>query len=106
MANRANRWLLKRTYSASYWRPDFETTAVVGHLSQSNATGRAFGHTKSRRLFSLLGGAERRAGIVVLPPPSTFPQVEKSKSEGLKLQDAHPKHFLFTFAEFGFCQLS
>jgi hypothetical protein len=53
--------------------PIFETTALVGHLSQSNATGRAFGHTKSRRLFSLLGGAERRAGIVVLPPRSTFP---------------------------------
>ena len=73
MANRANRWLLQRTYSARYLEARFETTAVVGHLSQSNATGRAFGHTKSRRLFSLLGGAERRAGIVVLPPRSTFP---------------------------------
>jgi hypothetical protein len=72
MANRANRWLLQRTYSARYLEPDFETTAVVGHLSQCNATGRAFGHTKSRRLFSLLGGVERRAGIVVLPPRSTF----------------------------------
>jgi hypothetical protein len=57
--------------------------------------------------LSLLGGAERRAGIVVLPPGSTFPQVEKSKSEGrLELQDAHPKDFLFTFAEFWFFQLS
>jgi hypothetical protein len=37
-----------------------------------SATGRAFGHTKSRRLFSLLGGVERQAGIVVLPPRSTF----------------------------------
>jgi hypothetical protein len=53
---------------------------VVGHLSQSNATGRAFGHTKSRRLFSLLGGAERRAGIVVLPPRSTFPQTHSPRT--------------------------
>jgi hypothetical protein len=35
------------------------------------ATGRAFGHLKSRRLFGLLGGAERRTAIVVLPPRST-----------------------------------
>ena len=74
MANRANRRLLQRTYSARYLEVRFETIAVVGYLSQSNGTGRAFGHTKSRRLFSLLGGAERRAGILVLPPRSTFPQ--------------------------------
>ena len=96
MANRANRRLLQRTYSARYLEVRFETIAVVGYLSQSNGTGRAFGHTKSRRLFSLLGGAERRAGIVVIPPHSTLPQVETSESEGrLELQDAHPKDFLF-----------
>ena len=51
----------------------FETPAVVGNLSQSSATtGRVFGNTKSRRLVSPLGVAERRAGIIVLPPRSTF----------------------------------
>jgi hypothetical protein len=94
MANRANRRLLQRTHSARYLEARFETIAVVGHLSQSNWTGRAFGHTKSRRLFSLLGGDERRAGIVVLPPRSTFPKIENSKSEArLKLQDADLKDF-------------
>ena len=94
-------------HSARYLEARFETIAVVGHLSQSDGTGRAFGHTKSRWLFSLLGSAERRAGIVVLPPRSTLPQVEKSESEGrLELQDAHPKDFLFTFAELWFFQLS
>jgi hypothetical protein len=107
MANRANRRLLQRTYSARYLEVRFETIAVVGYLSQSNGTGRAFGHTKSRRLFSLLGGAERGGGIIVLSPRSTLPQVEKSESEGrLELQDAHPKDFLFTFAELWFFQLS
>ena len=56
-----------------YSEAGFETPAVVGNLSQSNATtGRVFGDTKSRWLFSLLGGSERRAGIIVLPPRSTF----------------------------------
>src|SRR6202042_3729938 len=80
MANRANRRLLQRTHSARYLEARFETIAVVGHLSQSNWTGRAFGHTKSRRLFSLLGGAERRAGIVVLPPRSTFPPTHSPRT--------------------------
>jgi hypothetical protein len=92
----------KAPYSARYLEVRFETIAVVGHLSQSKWTGRAFGHPKSRRLFSLLGGAERRAGIVVLPPRSTFPQFEKSKSEGrLKLQDAHPKDSVSRFRNLG-----
>jgi hypothetical protein len=61
-------------YSARYLEAGFETPAMVGNLSQSSArTGRAFGHTKSRRLFSPLGGAERRAGIFVLPR-SSLPQ--------------------------------
>ena len=46
---------------------------MVGYLSQSDAsTGRVLSHTKSGRLFSLLGGAERREKIIVLPPRSTF----------------------------------
>ena len=81
-------------HSARYLEARFETIAVVGHLSQSNWPGRAFGHTKSRRLFSLLGGAERRAGIVVLPPRSTFPKFEKSKSEArLKVTGCTPEVF-------------
>ena len=74
IGNRANQRLLRCTYgSVRYSEAGFETPAVVGNLSQSNATtGRVFGHTKSRWLFSLLGGAERRAGIIVLPPRSTF----------------------------------
>ena len=74
IGNRANRRLLRCTYgSVRYSEAGFETPAVVGNLSQSNATtGRVSGHTKSRWLFSLLGGAERRAGIIVLPPRSTF----------------------------------
>ena len=79
IGNRANRRLLRCTSSSvRYSEAGFETPAVVGHLSQSNATGRAFGDTKSRRLFSLLGGAERRAGIIVLPPRSTFRQTHSA----------------------------
>ena len=33
-------------HSARYLEARFETIAVVGHLSQSNWTGRAFGRTK------------------------------------------------------------
>ena len=80
MANRANRRLLQPTLFSEILGGPIETTAVVGHLSQSNATGRAFGHTKSRRLFSLVGGAERRAGIVVLPPRSTLPQTHSPRT--------------------------
>jgi len=66
-------------YSVRYSEAGFETPAVVGNLSQSSATtGRAVGHTKSRRLYSLLGGAERRAGIIVLPPRSTFRQAHST----------------------------
>ena len=74
IGNRANQRLLQCTYSSvRYSEAGFETSAVVGNLSQSNATtGRVFGDTKSRWLFSLLGGSERRAGIIVLPPRSTF----------------------------------
>ena len=80
IGNRANRRLLRCTYgSARYSEAGFETPAVVGNLSQSNATtGRAVGHPKSRWLFSLLGGAERRAGIIVLPPRSTFCQTHSA----------------------------
>jgi hypothetical protein len=74
IGNCANRTILKCTYgSVRYLEAGFETPAVVGNLSQSSATtGRVFGNTKSRRLVSLLGVAERRAGIIVLPPRSTF----------------------------------
>ena len=65
-------------YSVRYSEAGFETPAVVGNLSQSNATGGAVGHTKSRWLFSLLGGAERPAGIIVLSPRSTFRQTRSA----------------------------
>ena len=74
IGNRANQRLLRCTYgSVRYSEAGFETPAVVGNLSQSNATtGRVSGDTKSRWLFSPLGGSERRARIIVLPPRSTF----------------------------------
>jgi hypothetical protein len=76
IGNRANRTILQRTHcSVRYLEAGFETPAVVGNLPQSSATtGRAFGHTKSRRVLSVLGGVERRAGIVVLSPRSAFRQ--------------------------------
>ena len=65
--------------SVRYSETGFETPAVVGNLSQSSATaGGAVGHSKSGRLFSLLGGVERRAGIIVLPPRSTFRQTHST----------------------------
>ena len=51
--------------SVKYLEAEFETLAVVGNLSQSSATtGRVFGNTKSRRLVSPLGVAERREGLL------------------------------------------
>ena len=51
--------------------------------------GRAFGHTKSRWLFSLLGGAERRAGIIVLPPRSTFRQTHSTATTPRRARPTH-----------------
>jgi hypothetical protein len=70
IGNRANRRL---GAPLRYSEAGFGTPAVVGNLSQASATtGRVFGNTKSRWLSSLLGRAERRAGIVVLSPRSAF----------------------------------
>ena len=64
-----------------------------------SATGRAFGHTNSRRLFSLLGDAERRQGLLSLPPPFHLPPKDSEKSKKrirLKFTGCSvPKDFLF-----------
>jgi hypothetical protein len=112
IGDRANRRLLRCTCSSvTYLEAGFETPAVVGNLSQSNATtGRVFGDTKSRWLFSLLGSSERRAGIIVLPPRSTFRRAHSTPTTSrwarpTQLWDLRRRmtlkkaeDFLFTFA--------
>jgi hypothetical protein len=90
MGNRANLMLLLCTYRlARYSEAGFATPAMVGNLSQSSATiGRAVGHSKSRRLFGLLDGAERRGGIIVLPPRSTFSQTHATPTTSRKARPA------------------
>jgi hypothetical protein len=91
MANRANRWLLQRAYSARYLEARFETTAVVGHLSQSNATGRAFGHTKSdgSLVFSaVLKDEQGLLSFLLVPPsPQRTPPGGRRAADGSRLWD-------------------
>ena len=78
----------------------FETIAVVGHLSQFNGTGRAFGHTKPDGSLVLSAVLKDEQGLLsfLLVPPSpkrtphghrhagkSFPALESRRPVGRRL---------------------